>query len=137
MQMLGLSGYRTRAVGKMHFRPVRRHFGFHEMELMEEIPDFREEDAYLTYLKENGTGHVREVHGVRNLLYHLPQVSVIPEAHHGSTWVADPRARSCQASGKTVAPSSRVSAPVRLRSSASRVGFAWSEIITPFTISGG
>jgi arylsulfatase A-like enzyme len=89
MQMLGLSGYRTRAVGKMHFRPVRRHFGFHEMELMEEIPDFREEDAYLTYLKENGTGHVREVHGVRNLLYHLPQVSVIPEAHHGSTWVAD------------------------------------------------
>ena len=26
---------------------------------------------------------------MRNLLYHQPQVSVIPEAHHGSTWVAD------------------------------------------------
>lgn len=89
MQQLGLAGYRTRAIGKMHFRPVRRHFGFHAMELMEEIPDFREEDEYLTYLKANGYGHVREVHGVRNLLYHLPQVSVIPEAHHGSAWVAD------------------------------------------------
>ena len=73
----------------MHFRPVRRHFGFHQMELMEEIPDFREEDEYLQYLKAHGYGHVREVHGVRNLLYHLPQVSVIPEEHHGSTWVAD------------------------------------------------
>jgi len=89
MQRLGLAGYRTRAIGKMHFRPVRRHFGFHQMELTEEIPDFREEDEYLMYLKENGYGHIREVHGVRNLLYHLPQVSVIPEEHHSNTWVAD------------------------------------------------
>lgn len=89
MALLGLAGYRTRAIGKMHFRPVRRHFGFHQMELMEEIPDFREEDDYLLYLQANGYGHKREVHGVRNLLYHLPQVSVIPEEHHGSTWVAD------------------------------------------------
>ena len=88
-QILGLNGYRTRAIGKMHFRPVRRHFGFHQMELMEEIPDFREEDEYLIYLDSVGYGHKREVHGVRNLLYHLPQVSVIPEEHHGSTWVAD------------------------------------------------
>lgn len=89
MQLLGFAGYRTRAIGKMHFRPVRRHHGFHRMELMEEIPDFRQDDDYLMYLQENGYGHKREVHGVRNLLYHLPQVSVIPEEHHGSTWVAD------------------------------------------------
>jgi arylsulfatase len=89
MQLLGFAGYRTRAIGKMHFRPVRRHHGFHRMELMEEIPDFRQDDEYLMYLNENGYGHKREVHGVRNLLYHLPQVSVIPEEHHGSTWVAD------------------------------------------------
>jgi arylsulfatase A-like enzyme len=88
-QILGLNGYRTRAIGKMHFRPVRRHFGFHQMELMEEIPDFREEDEYLMYLDSVGYGQKREVHGVRNLLYHLPQVSVIPEEHHGSTWVAN------------------------------------------------
>jgi arylsulfatase len=89
MQLLGFAGYRTRAIGKMHFRPVRRHHGFHRMELMEEIPDFRQDDDYLMYLNENGYGHKREVHGVRNLLYHLPQVSMISEEHHGSTWVAD------------------------------------------------
>jgi len=88
-QLLGLAGYRTQAIGKMHFRPVRRHYGFHRMELMEEIPDFRKDDEYLMYLKENGYGHIRQVHGVRNLFYHHPQTSVIPEEHHGSTWVAD------------------------------------------------
>lgn len=88
-QLLGSAGYRTQAVGKMHWRPVRRHYGFHRMELMEEIPDWRDEDEYLMYLKENGYGHIREVHGIRNILYHLPQVSLIPEEHHGSTWVAD------------------------------------------------
>lgn len=87
--LLGLAGYRTHAIGKMHWRPVRRHYGFHRMELMEEIPDWRDEDEYLLYLQENGYGHVREVHGIRNILYHLPQVSLIPEEHHGSTWVAD------------------------------------------------
>ena len=35
MQLLGFTGYRTQAIGKMHFRPVRRHHGFHRMELME------------------------------------------------------------------------------------------------------
>ena len=88
-QLLGASGYITHAIGKMHFRPPRRHHGFQRMELMEEIPLHREDDEYLLYLKANGYGHIRQVHGVRNLLYHQPQVSVIPEEHHGSTWVAD------------------------------------------------
>ncbi len=88
-QLLGSAGYLTRAIGKMHWVPPRRHYGFQTMELMEEIPSHREEDEYLMYLKANGYGHVRQVHGVRNLLYHHPQVSVIPEEHHGSTWVAD------------------------------------------------
>ncbi len=87
--LLGLAGYRTHAIGKMHWRPVRRHHGFHRMELMEEIPDWRDEDEYLMYLQQHGYGHIREVHGIRNILYHLPQVSLIPEEHHGSTWVAD------------------------------------------------
>ena len=88
-QLLGTAGYQTRAIGKMHWMPPRRHHGFHRMELMEEIPKCREEDEYLTYLNRVGYGHIRQVHGVRNLLYHQPQVSVIPEEHHGSTWVAD------------------------------------------------
>ncbi|OGG57017.1 MAG: hypothetical protein A3F84_12940 [Candidatus Handelsmanbacteria bacterium RIFCSPLOWO2_12_FULL_64_10] len=88
-QLLGSAGYLTHAVGKMHFHPARRHYGFHRMELMEEIPDHREDDEYLMYLRRAGYGHIRQVHGVRNLLYHQPQVSVLPEAHHGSAWVAD------------------------------------------------
>jgi len=88
-QLLGNAGYHTQAIGKMHFYPRRRHYGFHRMELMQEIPVYREDDDYLMYLKRAGYGHIRQVHGVRNLLYHQPQVSVIPEAHHGSTWVAD------------------------------------------------
>ena len=66
MQLLGFVGYRTQAIGKMHFRPVRRHHGFHRMELMEEIPDYQQDDEYLMYLKAKGYGHKREVHGVRN-----------------------------------------------------------------------
>ncbi|HET7559552.1 MAG TPA: sulfatase-like hydrolase/transferase [Limnochordia bacterium] len=88
-QLLGLAGYTTHAIGKMHFRPVRRHFGFQRLQLMEEIPDYRQDDEYLQYLQAHGYGHVRWVHGVRSILYQLPQVSVLPEAHHGSTWVAD------------------------------------------------
>ena len=88
-ELLGAGGYLTHAIGKMHWLPPRRHFGFHRMELMEEIPHYRQDDEYLLYLKENGYGDVLEVHGIRNILYHLPQVSLIPEEHHGSTWVAD------------------------------------------------
>ncbi|NIA16611.1 MAG: sulfatase-like hydrolase/transferase [Nitrospiraceae bacterium] len=88
-ELLANAGYLTESIGKMHFMPPRRHFGFERMQLMEEIPEFREDDEYLCYLKQHGYGHIREVHGVRNLLYHIPQVSVIPEEHHGSTWVAD------------------------------------------------
>ena len=88
-QLLGSAGYHTHGIGKMHFRPPRRHLGFHRMQLMEELPGYREDDEYLMYLKRVGYGHIRQVHGVRNLLYHQPQVSVIPEEHHGSAWVAD------------------------------------------------
>jgi len=89
MTILGANGYWTQGIGKFHFQPPHRHHGFHKMELMEEIPHYRENDDYLLYLKAKGYGHLREVHGVRNLLYQQPQTSVIPEEHVGSTWVAD------------------------------------------------
>jgi hypothetical protein len=73
----------------MHFQPPRRHNGFNKMELMEEIPPYREEDEYAMYLKDVGLGHIQNIHGVRNLLYSIPQQSLIPEEHHGSTWVGD------------------------------------------------
>lgn len=88
-RILSDHGYDTHVVGKMHFRPARRHNGFNKMELMEELPNTREEDEYATYLKDVDWGHVQNIHGVRNLLYMLPQRSLIPAEHHGTKWVGD------------------------------------------------
>jgi arylsulfatase A-like enzyme len=88
-RLLSDHGYDTRAIGKMHFQPPRRHHGFDRMEIMEETPATREEDDYLMYLEQVGLGHVQNIHGVRNLLYMVPQRAIVPEEHHGSTWVAD------------------------------------------------
>jgi len=87
--LLGHADYLNYSVGKMHFLPKRRHYGFHFRRVMSEIPDWRQDDDYLLFLKERGYGHKREVHGVRNLLYVQPQTSPLPEELHGSTWVGD------------------------------------------------
>ncbi|HHN46251.1 MAG TPA: arylsulfatase [Planctomycetes bacterium] len=88
-QMLSDAGYVAQAVGKMHFQPPRRHHGFDRLLLMEETPETREEDDYLLYLKSVGLGNIRHAHGVRHLLYHQPQRSIVPEEHMGTRWVAD------------------------------------------------
>ncbi len=88
-RILSDAGYVAQAAGKMHFQPPRRHHGFDRMLLMEETPATREEDDYLLYLRSVGWGHIRHAHGVRHLLYHQPQRSILPEEHHGTKWVAD------------------------------------------------
>ncbi|NQT59260.1 MAG: sulfatase-like hydrolase/transferase [Bacteroidetes bacterium] len=87
-ELLSDAGYETRTIGKNHFYPPRRHNGYLNMELMQEVPGYREQDEYLQYLNENGYGNVLNIHGVRNLLYMLPQRSLLPEEHHGTSWVA-------------------------------------------------
>ncbi|MFC1479807.1 sulfatase [Planctomycetota bacterium] len=87
-QILSDAGYLTHACGKMHFRPMREHHGFHRMELMEETPHYQDDDDYLIYLKSVGCRTMHQ-HGVRHLLYHQPQRSLMSEEHHGSKWVAD------------------------------------------------
>lgn len=82
-------GYRTVAVGKMHFSPVREHHGFSEMLLMEELPQNRTDDQYAMYLQANDYGEVQNLHGVRPHIYHYPQNAQTDEAHHGTAWVAD------------------------------------------------
>jgi arylsulfatase A-like enzyme len=88
-RILSDNGYETRAIGKMHFLPPRRHNGFDRMELMEELPTYREQDDYAMYLKQVGLGHIQHIHGVRHLLYMVPQRSLIPEEHHGTKWLGD------------------------------------------------
>lgn len=88
-RLLAHSGYQTAAIGKMHFQPMREHHGFDRLKLMEEVPEYREDDDYAMFLKENGYGNVMNIHGVRNLLYMLPQRSLLPSHLHGTKWVAD------------------------------------------------
>lgn len=83
------AGYRTAAIGKMHFSPAREHHGFGEMRLMEELPKQRQNDEYLMYLKKNGLGAIQNPHGVRPHIYHIPQEAQQPDKFHGSKWVAD------------------------------------------------
>ena len=88
-RILSDAGYHTEVIGKMHFNPPREHHGFHRMQLMEETPHYRQDDDYAMYLKSVGCGQIRHLHGVRHLLYHQPQQSIVPEEHHGTRWVAD------------------------------------------------
>lgn len=97
--LLSDAGYDTIAIGKMHFKPVRRHHGFNRMELMEEHPRFREWDEYALYLQSVGFGHLQNLHGIRNLLYEAPQRALVPDEHHGSTWVADRTIRYLERTG--------------------------------------
>ncbi len=88
-KVLSDHGYETIAIGKNQFMPVRRHHGYDRLHLMESRPEYREQDDYALYLKESGWGHILNLHGCENLLYHIPQQSIIPEEHMGDTWVAD------------------------------------------------
>jgi arylsulfatase len=81
--------YFTCAIGKMHFVPVRKHYGFDRMYLSEEIPTHIDNDDYLKFLSEQGLGHIFEPHGKRSENYYVPQVSELPEELHTSAWTAD------------------------------------------------
>ncbi len=94
------NGYRTAAVGKMHFCPAREHHGFGEMFLMEELPIHRQDDQYLCHLAEAGLGHVQNIHGVRPHVYHIPQRAQMDQAHHGTTWVGDKTIDWLQSNGQ-------------------------------------
>jgi len=87
--LLAEAGYHCCGIGKFHFKGPRTHHGFHELQLMEEIPRYVRDDQYLQYLRAHGFGRLRNLHGIRNLLYLQPQRSLLPEAHHGTTWVGE------------------------------------------------
>lgn len=82
-------GYRTAAIGKCHFHPVKTLHGYEETHLMEELPVSVEEDAYLQHLNDKGYNQVRNIHGIRPLIYHETQRALMDEANHGTNWVAD------------------------------------------------
>lgn len=53
-RILKETGYRTKAVGKMHYTPTYLDVGFEEMELAEQDGPGRHDDDYHRYLRRNG-----------------------------------------------------------------------------------
>ena len=86
MNSLHDAGYRTQAVGKMHFRG--KHYGFHDIKSQEECPDTLIDDDYLLFLQKHDI-RTRFPHGYRNLLYFQPQTTALPEPFTPETWVAN------------------------------------------------
>ncbi len=88
-QIMADAGWRTEAIGKMHFTPAQTHHGFHKMQTQEELYTNRGDDDYAMWLVDNGLGHVKHVHGIRNPLGFTPQRSQLDPAHHPTTWVGN------------------------------------------------
>ncbi|UCD53673.1 MAG: sulfatase-like hydrolase/transferase [Phycisphaerales bacterium] len=99
-KVLRTEGYRTKAVGKMHFTPTYLDVGFSEMTLAEQNGPGRWDDDYHRYLREHGLVDRNDLEDqlVREYRAHAPQeywdtcgarVSNLPEEHHSTTWTAD------------------------------------------------
>jgi len=93
------AGYRTKAVGKMHFTPTYLDVGFQEMALAEQDGPGRYDDDYHRWLRDEGLcDRIDLLDQVREYRQHAPQVywdtygalrSDLNEAHHSTTWIAD------------------------------------------------
>lgn len=87
--LLSERGYQTHCVGKTHFAPHGRGYGFQSLASSEEIPRSADTDDFLNSLIAAGYGHVHEPHGMRSELYYVPQVSQLPARLHHTAWTAD------------------------------------------------
>lgn len=93
------AGFRTKAVGKMHFRPTYLDVGFAEMRLAEQCGPGRLEDDYHRGLQaaglvdtEDWIDQVKEFRDLAPTLYweRLGAVeSSLPEKWHSTTWIGD------------------------------------------------
>lgn len=93
------AGYRTAAVGKMHFTPTYLDVGFDEMWLAEQNGPGRYEDDYHRWLMEEGLCDRNDLEDqVEEYRQQAPdtywqskgaQVSNLDEAHHSTTWIGD------------------------------------------------
>ena len=93
------AGYRTKAVGKMHFTPTYLDVGFEEMALAEQDGPGRYDDDYHRWLRSEGLcDRLDLTDQVREYRRQAPQAywqafgalrSDLDEAHHSTTWIAD------------------------------------------------
>jgi arylsulfatase len=98
-RLLRDSGYRTAAVGKMHFTPTYLDVGFDRMVLAEQDGPGRYDDDYHRWLRDEGLyDRVDLMDQVRAYRAQAPAVywdtygalpSDLDEAHHSTTWIAE------------------------------------------------
>ena len=92
------SGYRTAAVGKMHFTPAYLDVGFDRMQLAEQDGPGRYDDDYHRWLREEGLcDRIDLLDQVREYREQAPPAywdtygalpSDLDEAHYSTTWIA-------------------------------------------------
>jgi len=99
-RILRAAGYRTKAVGKMHFTPTYLDVGFDELMLAEQDGPGRWDDDYHRYLMRRGLVDRNDIEDqlTREYRKYAPKiywdtcgalVSNLPEKHHSTTWIAE------------------------------------------------
>jgi len=99
-KILRTAGYRTKAVGKMHFTPTYLDVGFDELLLAEQDGPGRWDDDYHRYLMRHGLVDHNDLEDQLVDEYRKSArkeywdtcgalVSNLPEKHHSTTWIAD------------------------------------------------
>ena len=93
------AGYRTTAVGKMHFTPTYLDVGFEEMKLAEQCGKGRYEDDYHRWLRSHGRcDRLDMIDQVKEFRENAPKEywetfgalpSDLDEEHHSTTWIAE------------------------------------------------
>ncbi len=93
------SGYRTAAIGKMHFTPTYLDVGFDRMQLAEQDGPGRYDDDYHRWLRQEGLcDRIDLMDQVREYREQAPPAywdtygalpSDLDEAHHSTTWIAE------------------------------------------------
>lgn len=93
------AGYRTRAVGKMHYTPTYLDVGFDEMFLAEQNGPGRWDDDYHRYLREHGQVDRNDLEdqerpwrdSARDIYWESfgALTSNLSETHHSTTWIGD------------------------------------------------
>lgn len=98
-KVLKSNGYRTAAIGKMHFTPTYLDVGFDKMLLCEQDGEGRYEDDYHKYLKEQGLVDKNDIIDQRHEFRLKAEkeywdtcgaiTSNLEEKHHSTTWITD------------------------------------------------
>lgn len=98
-KILRTAGYRTKAVGKMHFTPTYLDVGFSELLLAEQDGPGRWDDDYHRYLMRHGLVDHNDIEDqLGEYRKYAPKkywntcgalVSNLPEKHDSTTWIAD------------------------------------------------